>query len=84
VDVGNAFNSFQNQQDYGQLPFGSALQAMAIAAGVGLRYDTPAGPLRVDVAVRVHDPARARPWLFAQPFDVANDVRVQIGLGHAF
>jgi outer membrane protein assembly factor BamA len=87
VDVGNAFNSFQQPANYGKVPLGEVLPNLAIAAGAGLRYDTPAGPFRVDVALKIYDPAQpatSQRWLFNRPFTAASDVQVQIGLGHAF
>jgi len=80
VDVGNAFNSFQEPQHYGNLAASEVLNNLAIAAGAGLRYDTPAGPLRIDLALRVYDPTERARWLGQRPAAF----RVQIGLGHAF
>jgi len=80
VDVGNAFNSFQEPQNYGNLAASEVLNNLAIAAGAGLRYDTPAGPLRIDFALRVYDPTERARWIGQRPAAF----RVQIGLGHAF
>jgi outer membrane protein assembly factor BamA len=87
VDVGNAFNSFQEPANYGTATTGQIAGNLAIAAGAGIRYDTPAGPFRVDVAFKMYDPTQPltpQRWLFNRPFILANDVQLQIGLGHAF
>lgn len=41
-------------------------------AGLGLRYDTPVGPIRLDVAAPVSGP------------DDDSDVKIYIGIGQAF
>jgi outer membrane protein insertion porin family len=87
LDIGNAFNSFQRRESYGKLSLGSAVENLAVALGAGFRYDTPAGPFRIDVGFRLYDPFQASPsqrWLFGRPFSFSNDARIQIGLGHAF
>jgi outer membrane protein assembly factor BamA len=59
-------------------------QNIAIAAGVGLRYDTSVGPFRIDVALRVYDPAK-RLFFFQIPAPTLQNLfNIQIGLGHAF
>lgn len=85
VDVGNAFNSFlEPPGNYGKLPLAEIAQNIAIAAGVGLRYDTSVGPFRIDVALRVYDPAK-RQFFFQIPTPTLQNLfNIQIGLGHAF
>ncbi|MBL7993582.1 MAG: BamA/TamA family outer membrane protein, partial [Candidatus Kapabacteria bacterium] len=88
VDLGNAFNSFLEPLEYGKLPLAEIAQNIAIAAGVGLRYDTSVGPFRVDLAMRVYDPAK-RQFFFQLPNPtlsgiIQNLLNVQIGLGHTF
>ncbi len=53
-------------------PFSWKLDKLRYAAGPGLRYDTPAGPIRLDFAWRLN-PARDR-----------GKFRVNVSLGHAF
>ncbi len=89
VDFGNAFNSFlEPTSNYGKLPLGEIFQNTAIAAGVGVRWDTSVGPFRIDAALRVYDPAK-RQWFFAFPNPtipgiIQNLFNLQIGLGHTF
>jgi outer membrane protein assembly factor BamA len=82
LDFGNAFNSFQRSDEYGQTSLAEALGSIALAVGAGIRYDTPAGPLRLDLAFRLHDPAQTSRWFFASGFMITPTI--QIGLGHAF
>ena len=51
--------------------FGSADSNWQAGAGIGLRYDTSIGPIRLDVAAPVHG-------------DTGDGVQVYIGLGQAF
>jgi len=51
-------------------------KGIALSAGLGLRYDTPVGPFRIDVAWPIYDPNRE--YL---PF---RNMQINIGLGHAF
>lgn len=89
IDVGNAFNSFlESPQNYGTLPLLEIAQNIAVAAGIGIRYDTSVGPFRIDLALRVYDPAK-RQFFFQLPdASVENIIQkllnIQIGLGHAF
>jgi outer membrane protein assembly factor BamA len=78
LDWGNAYNSYLEAQR--PIMLGDVVQNIALAAGVGIRYDTSVGPFRIDFAWRIFDPA-AKQWLFERPSLVPN---VQIGLGHAF
>ena len=63
---------------------------IAMAAGFGLRYNTIAGPIRIDFGMRVFDPdafaAGTNAWITEKKFfpeTVATGV-VQLGVGHAF
>jgi outer membrane protein assembly factor BamA len=85
IDIGNAFNSFlEPPETYATLPLEEIFPNIAVAAGVGIRYDTSVGPFRVDVAVPLYNPATK---LFitqlASP-SLQNILNVQIGLGYAF
>lgn len=90
VDMGNAFNSFLEATGSNsvQLSLADIAQNIAIAAGVGIRYNTSVGPFRVDLALRVYDPAK-RQFFFQLPNPTVSTIiqnlfNVQIGLGHAF
>lgn len=78
VDWGNAYNSYLEPQR--TLNISEVAENLALAAGIGVRYDTSVGPFRVDFAWRVFDPA-SKQWLFDRASLLPN---IQIGLGHAF
>lgn len=82
LDFGNTYNSFlENPNNYFSMPISVVFRKIALGTGLGLRYDTPVGPLRIDVATKVYDPmASTNQWLWERPFAV----RWQFGIGHAF
>jgi outer membrane protein insertion porin family len=61
---------------------------IALAAGVGIRYETLFGPFRVDFGFRVYDPRETpeKQWFFNKRFfgDVLKNGILHFGLGHAF
>lgn len=83
VDYGNTFNSSIDEQAY-KFTLVEMLSNIAIGAGIGFRYDTPVGPVRIDFATRVFDPdeSEERKWLFMG--NRAPAFIWQIGIGHAF
>ncbi len=76
LDYGNTWNKVSD----------AILSDVALAVGVGLRYETFVGPARVDLAWRLYDPKeqRGRQWLYEQQFFTNSFSIVHIGLGHAF
>ncbi len=87
IDVGNAFqwltvDSTGNfQSDY---KWHYYITKLAIAAGIGLRYETPVGPLRLDFGWPIYDPMRSSDaWIF-QRKNFFNTVQFHIALGHSF
>ena len=76
LDYGNTWNKVSD----------AILSDVALAVGVGLRYETFVGPVRVDLAWRLYDPKeqRGRQWLYEQQFFTNSFSIVHIGLGHAF
>jgi outer membrane protein assembly factor BamA len=56
-------------------PIRVRLSELGWAAGVGFRYNTIAGPIRIDLGWKVHDPAGV-------PLD--GKPALQLGVGHAF
>jgi outer membrane protein assembly factor BamA len=63
-------------------------KTVAIAAGLGLRYDTFVGPFRLDWGIRIYDPGApaGNQWITQRKFwseTVANSV-FHLGIGQAF
>lgn len=60
---------------------------IALATGLGLRYDTFVGPLRIDLGFKLYDPNAPEDdqWLFDNPKDIfKHKFAFQFGLGNAF
>lgn len=75
VDFGNAFHWFLSNEDIKVEPL-DYITKLAVGGGIGIRYETPIGPLRVDFAVPIYDPLYIK-----KPF---KSVTFNFGLGHAF
>lgn len=64
------------------------ISEFAIAAGLGLRYETIAGPIRVDFGWKVFDPMAppARQWVTSRRFfnETLPDFVFHLGVGQAF
>ena len=65
------------------------VQDIAVAAGIGLRYDTFFGPFRIDFGFRVYDPGEKDPgkrWITQRKFfgETIRGGSVHVGIGHAF
>ena len=61
---------------------------IAMASGLGLRYATVAGPIRIDFGFRVYDPAEAegRQWIMEKKFwkETLGNFVLHFGIGHSF
>lgn len=78
IDYGNLWNNFKDVN----------IRDVAIASGVGIRYDTFVGPVRFDFGIRVYDPMETagRKWIYQKKFfneTLYNGV-LNFGIGHAF
>lgn len=62
-------------------------EEIALAVGLGFRYDTFIGPIRLDIGFKLYDPTaeEGNKWLFSQPRNILkNKYSIQFGLGQAF
>lgn len=60
---------------------------MSMAIGLGIRYNTFVGPIRIDVGWKLFDPRakEGEKWLFSVPEQIfKNKLAIQFGLGQAF
>jgi outer membrane protein insertion porin family len=78
VDVGNVWTDFGDFR----------LSSIAVAAGLGFRYETIFGPFRLDFGIRMYDPGEepGRKSVFDKKFfgeTLASGV-FHLGIGHAF
>ena len=78
VDVGNVWSDIGTFRP----------RDIAVAAGVGFRYETFFGPFRVDYGFRVYDPKGegAQQTIFHKRFfgETLSDAVIHFGIGHAF
>jgi outer membrane protein assembly factor BamA len=57
---------------------------LAVAFGVGLRYETPVGPIRVDFGLPFYDPMRKTDQFIFQRTGALKTIVFHIALGNAF
>lgn len=78
VDIGNVWEDVKNFQ----------LASVAIATGIGVRWETLFGPFRFDWGIRVFDPARAggNQWITQRRLlgETFAEGVFHFGIGHAF
>ncbi|MBI3586310.1 MAG: BamA/TamA family outer membrane protein [Ignavibacteriales bacterium] len=77
-DMGNVWKEVKNIR----------LNEVAMAAGIGIRYDTVAGPIRIDFGFRVYDPDAPIDgrWITQRKFftETLSNFVPHFGIGHAF
>ncbi len=86
VDAGNAFNRL-TPSAYGKASYSDVLNPTnwAVAVGSGIRFATPAGPIRLDFGIDLYNPTLASSeyrWIWTRNF--YKSITAQISLGHAF
>jgi outer membrane protein assembly factor BamA len=64
-------------------------EQVAMATGLGFRYDTFFGPFRIDFGIRVYDPGNPDPgkrWITEKKFfsETLSEGALHFGIGHAF
>lgn len=78
VDVGNVWGEIKDFR----------LNTLAVATGVGIRYETPFGPFRLDWGIRVFDPAapKGQQWITERRLlkETFQEGVFHFGIGHAF
>lgn len=88
IDWGNAFNSMElddNYHEYYSYKWHEYISKLAIASGLGFRYETPVGPIRIDFAWKIYNPSLANNnWIFNRQNALTGDISFHLGLGHAF
>lgn len=82
LDIGNAFHWIAD--NYTEIKFTDYFTKLALAAGLGLRYNTPVGPLRLDFGWPIYDPsALNNKWLW-QKEKFLTKFAFHVALGNAF
>ena len=77
LDFGNAFGwYYEDDFEHTNIHFSDYFTKLAVSTGLGLRYDTPIGPIRIDFATPIYDPLKIK-----KPF---RSLAFVFGIGHAF
>ncbi len=76
LDMGNAWSEMKWMR----------LSEIAMAGGIGFRWDTIAGPIRIDLGLRVYDPfdTSGRKWISQRRVFHDTYGLIHFGIGHAF
>jgi outer membrane protein assembly factor BamA len=78
VDVGNVWGDMKDFR----------LSSVAMATGIGIRYETPFGPFRLDWGIRIYNPAETKghQWITQRRLvgETFSDGVFNFGIGHAF
>jgi outer membrane protein assembly factor BamA len=79
LDVGNVWPETKNLQ----------VKSIATAAGIGIRYDTPFGPFRIDYGLQLYDPrggVNGNRWITERKLwgETLRFGVIHFGLGHSF
>lgn len=75
LDFGNSFHWFIENTDY-PVSLTDYITKLAVGVGIGLRYQTPIGPIRLDFAFPVYDPLKQ-----INPF---SKTQISFGIGNTF
>lgn len=88
MDAGNiwTFNEDASRQG-ARFKFGKFINDMAVGTGTGFRFDFSFVTARVDMGVKLRDPAinQGSKWILAsRPFDFGDDITFVLGIGYPF
>ncbi|HQB86239.1 MAG: BamA/TamA family outer membrane protein [Bacteroidales bacterium] len=88
VDAGNIWTFYDDASRQGaRFRFGKFLNDIAVGTGTGFRFDFSFVTARVDMGVKLRDPAisRGSKWILAsRPFDFGDDITFVFGIGYPF
>lgn len=83
LDWGNVYNRLTPEL-YGTATWGTVVRNLALSTGIGIGYLTDVGPVRLDAALRIHDPMNpSARWIFQRP-GTLRQLMLHLGLGYAF
>lgn len=85
IDFGNSY-SWYLPNDKTNVDFADYITKLAIATGLGFRFETPIGPVRLDAAVPLYGPIDRAEYssIFDRNNILGKDMKIHIGIGHAF
>jgi outer membrane protein assembly factor BamA len=84
VDMGNAFNWYlQDENDLAFLEYFNP-ENWAYSVGAGIRYETPIGPVRLDLGLPIYGPVFGKKnWIVGRR-NVISDLQWHISIGNPF
>ncbi|MDQ1266813.1 MAG: hypothetical protein QG635_1966 [Bacteroidota bacterium] len=83
VDIGNTYGWLVG--DNLNLDWYEYISNLAVAGGFGIRYETPIGPIRLDIAWPVYDPMNENEKLiFNRQNAFINEMKIHLALGYPF
>jgi len=89
ADIGNGFRWFADKKDKPLSnsvlnTFNYFIENLAVSTGIGIRYETIIGPLRLDIALPVYGPIPGKDRLIFNRYSPFDDIAFHFGIGHAF
>jgi len=85
VDFGNAYNWLAETGVKSDIKWYEYITKVAWAGGIGIRYDTPIGPIRADLGIPIFRPNYNLPdYMVWRARNLFSDIRIHFGIGHAF
>ncbi len=85
LDVGNVWNNAKTAtEESAVLKMETFAESLAASWGAGIRVDLSYILLRIDLGIRLHDPARTQPWCRPNQWFDANGYAVHFGVGYPF
>jgi outer membrane protein assembly factor BamA len=83
VDYGNTYHWYASTEY--KMKWYEYFTKMAWAAGVGIRYNTPIGPIRLDFGFPVYRPGYSvNDYYIWKTDNIFSDMKVHFGIGHSF
>lgn len=83
VDVGNAFNWYASNVNTPILEY-FIPENWAYSVGAGIRYETPIGPIRLDIAMPIYGPVYGRNDWIGSRENILSDIQWHISIGNPF
>ena len=84
IDAGNVWTLQGSDNELGRFRWSTLGKSMAANWGVGLRLDFDFLLLRLDLGMRVHDPARSNRWVGPKDWLKKDGYALHFGVGYPF
>lgn len=85
ADAGNVWNTERTAtDDLALLKAETFAESIALSSGLGIRVDLSYILLRIDLGIRLHDPAREHPWCAPNRWFDSNGYALHFGVGYPF